>query len=166
MVVGSSDAMASNASGTGFATEGAVPGAGAADTGESAKLEGGTFAEPFACSALRAGTAEAGAGEAASGVGAFAGGSLAHDFGFLRLATPSGGFGVTSARHEERAATTPWSRTSGKYGGGTRIARRPMNSIGVMSRWVLPRRGVFMAYEMRPSFSSSMRPRAKGGRAQ
>jgi hypothetical protein len=37
---------------------------------------------------------------------------------------------------------------------------------GVMTRWVLPRRGVFITYEMRPSFSSSMRSSAKGGRAQ
>lgn len=38
---------------------------------------------------------------------AFASASL-HFFDFFRLATPSGGLGVTSARHEERAANTPW----------------------------------------------------------
>jgi hypothetical protein len=62
---------------------------------------------------------------------------------FLRAA-PAGGFGVTKARHEERAAKTPWKRTSGKNGGGTRIAKRAMNSIGVITRCVLPRRGVFI----------------------
>src|SRR5262245_45224430 len=35
--------------------------------------------------------------------------SSPHAFGFfLRRTPPSGGFGVTSARHEERAAKTPW----------------------------------------------------------
>ena len=43
------------------------------------------------------------------------------------------------------------------------MARRPRNSIGVMTRWVLARRGVFSAYAMRASFSSSIRSCAKGG---
>ncbi|MFT3776442.1 MAG: hypothetical protein QM820_64700 [Minicystis sp.] len=53
----------------------------------------------------------AGDGAAAAGaaIGAPAGGSSPHAIGFLfRRATPSGGFGVTSARHDERAAKTPW----------------------------------------------------------
>ena len=43
-----------------------------------------------------------------------------HAFDFIvcfGLATPPGGLGVTSARHEERAAKTPWKRTN-----GTRVA--------------------------------------------
>jgi hypothetical protein len=31
-----------------------------------------------------------------------------HFFDFFDLPTPSCGFGVTSSRHEERAAKTPW----------------------------------------------------------
>ena len=47
------------------------------------------------------------AGDGGAVVFAFASASL-HFFDFFDLATPSGGFGVTSARHEERAANTPW----------------------------------------------------------
>jgi hypothetical protein len=66
------------------------------------------------------------------------------DVGLLGLAWLAGGFGVTSGRHDERAAKTPWYLTSGKYGGGIRIANRARSSTGVITRWVLPRRGVFI----------------------
>ena len=66
------------------------------------------LAAPFALT--DAGTAGGAGGDASLG-GAFAAGASApsgHAFGFLRRATPPGGFSVTSARHEERAAKTPW----------------------------------------------------------
>jgi hypothetical protein len=47
--------------------------------------------------------------ELARGAGALGDGvSLGQRFDFLRRATPSGGFGVTSARQDERAPKTPW----------------------------------------------------------
>jgi hypothetical protein len=71
------------------------------------------------CGVRRAGTGTgtgAGAGAALGApLGVLACGSSLHAFGFfLRRATPSRGFGVTSARHDERAARAPWYRTSGK----------------------------------------------------
>jgi hypothetical protein len=64
--------------------------------------------------------------------------SSPHAFGFfLCRATPSGGFGVTRARHDERR------EDGGKFGEGTRIANRARNCAGVLTRWVSPRRGVF-----------------------
>jgi hypothetical protein len=33
---------------------------------------------------------------------------VVHPLDLLRRSTPSGGFGVTSPRHDERAAKTPW----------------------------------------------------------
>jgi len=58
------------------------------------------------CGVMLAGTGPGGAGDA---LGAPACASSLHAFCFfLRRTTPSGGFGVTSARHDERAANTPW----------------------------------------------------------
>jgi hypothetical protein len=61
------------------------------------------------------GADDAGGGEGGGGAGVNATVSASlHGEDFFGLARPSGGFGVTSARHKERAAKTPWSRTSGK----------------------------------------------------
>jgi hypothetical protein len=45
-----------------------------------------------------------------------------------------GGFGVTSARHDERGANMPWYLTSGIFGGGIKAASRAMNSTELMTR--------------------------------
>jgi streptogrisin D len=67
-----------------------------------------------ACASVRAGDAgagDAGAGDAGAGdagdagAGVDAGADVAHAFGD---GAPAGGFGVTSARHDERGANTPW----------------------------------------------------------
>jgi hypothetical protein len=90
-----------------------------------------------------AGADDAGAGDAGAGAGAGAGveagADVAHAFGDGARA---GGLGVTSARHDERGANTPWYLTSGIRGGAIKAASRAMNSIGLMMRWVRPRRGV------------------------
>jgi hypothetical protein len=39
-----------------------------------------------------------------------------------------------------------------------------MKSMGVITRWERPRRGVLTRYRIRPSRSTSIRPRANGGR--
>ena len=77
----------------------------------AAPVCGGAFAASFAasfgpaCGVKRAGTGT-GAGAAP---GAPACRSSLHAFGLcMRRATPSRGFGVTSARHDERAPKTPW----------------------------------------------------------
>src|SRR6478736_341506 len=98
------------------------------------------------------------AGDAADGDAADAG--AAHTFGLLARA---GGFGVTSGRHDERDAKTPWYLTSGIFGGGISAASRAMNSIGVMTRWVRPLRGTFSEYAILPSRSTSIRSSANGG---
>ena len=54
-----------------------------------------------------------------------------------------GGFGVTSGRHEQLEANTPWSRICGILGWGISAASRAMSSIGAITRCVRPRRGVF-----------------------
>jgi hypothetical protein len=91
------------------ATASVSPGAGAAATEDAAAI--GSVASDAAV-----GDAEAGAGHAAangdaddadadgaSGA-ADADGAAAHGFGFA----PGGGFGVTSGRHDDREAKTPW----------------------------------------------------------
>ena len=91
---------------------GATGGAGA----EGSALAG-AFAAPFVCDCAcgcGCGVVRAGNAPGASVGGAFVVVASVHAFGFLRRATPSGGFGVTSARHQERAAKTPWYLTNGK----------------------------------------------------
>ena len=81
----------------------AIAGAGAAGAGAGVAA--------VALFAPESGVMGAGTGASAAGdaLGAPACGSSLHAFGlFLRRATPSRGFGVTSARHDERAAKTPW----------------------------------------------------------
>jgi hypothetical protein len=68
-------------------------GAAAAGPGDGAQAAGGA----------------AGAGTRDAAVGADAAGVTAHGFGLAA----GGGFGVTSGRHDERDAKTPWYRTSG-----------------------------------------------------
>jgi hypothetical protein len=97
----------------------------------------------------------AGAGDTIAGAGADTGaGAGAGDGGTpgacstqgFGLAAFCGGFGVTSARHDERGANTRslrslWYLTSGIRGGGINPASLAMHSIGAMARWVRPRGG-------------------------
>jgi len=74
--------------------------------------------------------------------------------------------GTTATRHREFGANTPWYRTSGNLGGGTKALKRAMNSIGSMIRWVSPRPpGTFSSQATRPSASSLTRPDATVGLA-
>jgi hypothetical protein len=69
---------------------------------------------PFAGVGAAAAGAGAGAQAAVGAAGAGtrdAGGAVAHGFGLGWAA--GDGFGVTSGRHDEREAKTPWYRTSG-----------------------------------------------------
>jgi hypothetical protein len=51
-------------------------------------------------------------------------------------------------------------------GAGTKAASLAMKSMGVMTRWVRPLRGLFIWYAIRPSRSTSMRASANGGLVQ
>src|SRR5262249_30832733 len=86
------------------------------------------------------GTGGTGAG---SGEGVLAGAAAAHGSGGDAW---GGGFGVTSGRHEQLEANTPWSRICGILGWGIRAASRAMSSLGAITRCVRPRRGVFRRY--------------------
>lgn len=77
-----------------------------------------------------------------------------HAFGWVACV---GGFGVSSTRHDERGANTPWCLTSGVRGGGMSAASLAMKSIDPMTRWVRPWRGTLSSYALRPSLSTSIR---------
>jgi hypothetical protein len=80
--------------------------------GDASAGDGGAFAGVSVRSiggAPRDGADDVGGGEGGGGTAAIASVSASlHGFDFFGLARPSGGFGVTSARHDERAAKTPW----------------------------------------------------------
>jgi hypothetical protein len=126
-----------------------------AAAGEGARDAGAADAGAADAGAADAGAANAGADDAGAGA--------PHAFGWVACV---GGFGVTSARHDERGANTPWYLTSGIRGGGIKAASRAMKSIGSMTRWVRPLRGTFSRYAIRPSLSTSIRSSANGGLVQ